>query len=443
MITGAAHALAHPGGRAVERRQSVVTLIGALAAAPAGREPAAARARLVAAVCRLLQARSVVIREEPATFATSPSTLWLEVPGPAGESRARLEATFDAPRRLDAWSCQLMETASQLAGLLLDLERATGRTPLQARKPGDGAAPLIGSSDAIRRVRERIERVAATEFTILVEGESGVGKELVARQIHDLSRRRRGPFVAVNCAAIVETLLEAELFGIEERTATGVRGRRGKFESADDGTLFLDEVSDLSPAAQAKLLRAIQDLSIERVGGVGARRVDTRIVVATNKPLSGLVADGRFRMDLYYRLYGVEVHVPPLRDRRGDILELATYFLERHRGTRAFELSDAAMDALVSYDWPGNVRELERVIERAVALAGSGRIEVDDLPPALLGRYAQILEPSVRRKDTMREWGSRYARLVLERCRNNKRQACRELGISYHTLQAYLRVKTR
>ena len=136
----------------------------------------------------------------------------------------------------------------------------------------DGAAPLIGSSRAIHAVRERIERVAATDFTVLIEGESGTGKELVARQIHELSRRHKGPFVAVNCAAIVETLLEAELFGIEERTATGVRGRRGKFEHAHEGTLFLDEVSDLSPAAQAKLLRAIQDLTVERVGGIGPRR---------------------------------------------------------------------------------------------------------------------------------------------------------------------------
>jgi transcriptional regulator with PAS, ATPase and Fis domain len=248
--------------------------------------------------------------------------------------------------------------------------------------------------------------------------------------------------VAVNCAAIVETLLEAELFGIEDRTATGVRGRRGKFEHAHEGTLFLDEVSDLSAAAQAKLLRAIQDLVIERVGGSGSRRVDTRIVVATNKPLAGLVADGRFRMDLYYRLHGVEIQVPALRDRRGDVIELAQYFLERHRGLRAMQLSEAAVDALLAYHWPGNVRELERVMERAIALANSDRLEVSDLPPALLGGYEDIILPSLRRRDTMREWGSRYARLVLERCENNKRRACRELGISYHTLQAYLRCRS-
>ena len=316
--------------------------------------------------------------------------------------------------------------------------RTAGRPALRGGRP-TAPAPLIGSSQPIRVVRERIERVAATDFTVLIEGESGTGKELVARQMHNLSRRHRGPFVAVNCAAIVETLLEAELFGIEDRTATGVRGRRGKFEHAHEGTLFLDEVSDLSAAAQAKLLRAIQDLSVERVGGCGVRKVDTRIIVATNKPLAELVAHGRFRVDLYYRLNGIDVQVPPLRHRREDVAELAAYFLERHRPFRALQLSQSATDALTAYDWPGNVRELERVIERAVALAASERLELDDLPPALLGGYAEVLVPSLKSRESMRAWGSRYARIVLERCQNNKRQACRELGISYHTLQSYLR----
>ena len=178
---------------------------------------------------------------------------------------------------------------------------------------------------------------------MLIEGESGTGKELVARQIHELSPRRRGPFVAVNCAALVETLLEAELFGIEERTATGVRGRRGKFEHADGGTLFLDEVADLSLAAQAKLLRAIQEMAVERVGGHGTRRLNVRIVAATNTsagrpgPSAAL-----FRADLYYRLSGLDVRVPPLRDRREDILELAQYFLACHDDRRRMALSSTA-----------------------------------------------------------------------------------------------------
>ena len=307
----------------------------------------------------------------------------------------------------------------------------------------DGAAPLIGSSDTMRSVRDRIERVAATDFTILIDGESGVGKELVARQVHELSARRRGPFVAVNCAALVESLLEAELFGIEDRTATGVRGRRGKFECADGGTLFLDEVGDLSLLAQAKLLRALQDLSVERVGGNGLHRINTRVVAATNKKLAVAVETRTFRADLFYRLTGIEIHVPPLRERREDILELASYFLERHGYSRRLALSRAAADALLTYDWPGNVRELERMMERTVALARTSTIEVDDLPIRLCDGYGDVLLPSMMRNDTLRAWGSRYVRLVLERSGRNKRRACRALGISYHTLQAYLRYAHR
>ncbi|HET9467792.1 MAG TPA: sigma 54-interacting transcriptional regulator [Vicinamibacterales bacterium] len=312
-----------------------------------------------------------------------------------------------------------------------------------ARMRRDGAAPLIGSSAIMRSVRERIERVAATDFIALIDGESGTGKELVARQIHEISARRRGPFVPVNCAALVETLLEAELFGIEDRTATGVRGRRGKFECADGGTLFLDEVADLSLSAQAKLLRALQDLAVERVGGHGLHRVNTRVVAATNKKLPSLVETRMFRADLYYRLAGIEIHVPPLRERRDDILELAAYFLERHGHSRRLTLSRAAADALLTYDWPGNVRELERMMERTVALARDATIEVEDLPIRISDGFSDVLLPSMMRNDTLRAWGSRYVRLVLERCGRNKRKACRALGISYHTLQAYLRYAHR
>ena len=427
--------------RGADKRRGVAALLAAVSGGcAASREAGYVRERFEEELRAVVRAQSVTVRDDPPTPAAG-NVMCFDVPACAPHHRARIEAVFEPARMLDGWTCQVLETATHLAALILELERARGRIVTFARGRGDGAAPLIGSSQAIRHVRERIERVAATDFTVLIEGESGTGKELVARQIHELSRRRRGPFVAVNCAAIVETLLEAELFGIEDRTATGVRGRRGKFEHAHDGTLFLDEVSDLSPAAQAKLLRAIQDLSVERVGGYGARRIDTRIIVATNRPLSELVEHGRFRMDLYYRLNGVDVQVPPLRARREDVPELARYFLDRHRLLRPLQLSLAATDALVAYDWPGNVRELERVIERAVALAGSEYLELDDLPPALLDDYAKVLLPAVKGGDTMRAWGSRYARLVLERCGNNKRQACRELGISYHTLRGYLRFR--
>ena len=426
--------------RVAERRRSAAAMVTAVTSGLASmRDSMVARERFEEEVRAMVRARSTAICDEPAG-PPPPHVMTFDIPSLWTPHRARLEVVFEPARTLDAWSCQVLEAATHVAALLIEIERGHGRA-MVARTNGDGAAPLIGSSTAILAVRDRIERVAATDFTVLIEGESGTGKELVARQIHELSRRRRGPFVAVNCAAIVETLLEAELFGIEDRTATGVRGRRGKFEHAHEGTLFLDEVSDLSAAAQAKLLRTIQDLTVERVGGSASRRVNIRIIVATNRPLSALVNDGRFRLDLFYRLNGVDVQVPPLRDRREDVIELARYFLERHRLVRPLHLSAAAMDALLAYQWPGNVRELERVIERAVALAGSEFLELDDLPPALVGGYHDVLVPSVQRRESMRAWGSRYARLVLERCGNNKRQACRELGISYHTLRAYLRFR--
>jgi len=414
------------------------TLTSGLAAV---REPRMVRERFEEELRAMVRATSVnFCQDENET--NRPNVVSFDLPGSSSGGRPRLEAVFDPARPMDERARRMLAAGAQIAGLLLEIERASGRWPLAcARTRSDGAAPLIGSSGAIRGVRDRIERVAATDFTVLIEGESGTGKELVARQIHELSRRKRAPFVAVNCAAIVETLLEAELFGIEDRTATGVRGRRGKFEHAHEGTLFLDEVSDLSPAAQAKLLRAIQDLAVERVGGHGTRRVDTRIIVASNRSLATLVEQDRFRLDLYYRLNGIDIHVPALRERREDVLELALYFLERHRTFRPLSLSAAATDALLAYDWPGNVRELERVIERAVALAGGPCVDLDDLPPALLDGYVDILRPALEPRMTLRAWGSRYARLVLERCSNNKRQACRELGISYHTLQGYLRFR--
>jgi transcriptional regulator with PAS, ATPase and Fis domain len=297
---------------------------------------------------------------------------------------------------------------------------------------------LVGQSIVMQELRTRVARVARTAFTVLIEGESGVGKELVARDTHALSARARGPFVAVNCAAIVETLLEAELFGIEERTATGVRGRRGKFEQADRGTLFLDEVGDLSLLAQAKLLRVLQDMTVERVGAIGGRRVDVRVIAATNRSLHDLVSKGRFRLDLYYRLCGVEVLVPPLRARREDIPLLAAHFLGRHGRPAPLRLSAAAADVLVGYDWPGNVRQLERVTERVVTLAPGPEIMPADLPALISGDPGRPVAELTQGNDSLRAWSSRYVRLILDRCNGNKRRACDTLGISYHTLQSYL-----
>jgi transcriptional regulator with PAS, ATPase and Fis domain len=368
----------------------------------------------------------------------APDYVAFATPWRRGNRQPVVEASFAAGARPDEWTCQLLESAASLAAIVMAGDRGPASAAALRGADRTEFGPLIGSSEVMEALRERVERVASTDFTILIEGESGVGKELVARQVHACSRRRHGPFVAINCAALVETLLEAELFGIEERTATGVRGRRGKFEHADGGTLFLDEVSDLSLSAQAKLLRAIQDLTVERVGGNGARRVDVRIVAATNRSLGGMVANGLFRADVFYRLSGVEVPVPPLRFRKSDILELTQYFLGRHQGRGRYTMTPAAVDALMAYDWPGNVRELERMIEGAVAIAESRQIRLDDLPASLRGDYAEIVMPAAQYDQTMRAWGSRYARLVLERCRGNKREACRRLCISYHTLNAYL-----
>src|SRR5262245_60799445 len=404
------------------------------------------------ALRRVVPVRAVQLRETGSRWAgrideaglNGPiESIVLDVPGADPSAAAQLEATFDPGCGLGEWDFQTLNTAAHVGALVLEIERlrvqlARAGLLQPARMRRDAAAPLIGSTPVMEQLRATIERVAATDFTVLLEGESGVGKELVARQIHDLSRRRNGPFVAINCAALVDSLHEAELFGIEDRTATGVRGRRGKFEAADGGTLFLDEVSDLSPSAQAKVLRAIQDLAIERVGGNGIQRVDIRIVAASNRSLGDMVAQKQFRADLFYRLSGVDVRVPTLRERRPDIVALIRHFLEQHRSTRYLRLSRDAVHALTEYDWPGNVRELERLVERLVALAQSDVIELEDLPAVVKGDYGLSLGPS-RRNQSLRAWASRYVRLVVERVEGNKREACRALGISYHTLQAYLK----
>ena len=445
-------AASSPLPRQRERRQGLAELFASLTRAlDRSADFSLMRGTFEQALRHLVPVRSVHLREAGSRWAGrmeagGVESIALEVPGAERATQAFLEATFDPGCRLGEWDFQMLGLATHIGALVLEIER--NRIQLSRagllngiRQKRDGAAPLIGSTVAMRMLRSTIERVANTDFTVLLEGESGVGKELVARQIHELSHRRQGPFIAINCAALVETLLEAELFGIEDRTATGVRGRRGKFEHADGGTLFLDEVSDLSLSAQAKLLRAIQDLAVERVGGTGTHRVDIRIVAATNRSLSGLVERQLFRPDLFYRLSGVDIRVPALRERRSDVIELAGYFLERHRSTRALRLSTGAVEALAGYDWPGNVRELERLMERAVALAESDTIELDDLPPMVRGDYGLAIAPSLKRNDTLRVWAGRYAHLVLDRCLGNKREACRVLDISYHTLQAYLRVR--
>jgi transcriptional regulator with PAS, ATPase and Fis domain len=433
--------------RGRDPRAGVAELVRAVAAALS--DPSdlrAVRERFEQAMCRVIRLRAARLHIGQALATGTVPTVreggGLDLPVCPGP--AVLQAVPDGPRQFDAWDLQVLRAAADLATVILELDRSASGLPrhgaVSRLPPANG---LVGSSTVMKALRELIALVAPSDAAVLVEGESGVGKELVARQIHEFSRRARMPFIAVNCAALVETLLEAELFGIEDRTATGVRGRRGKFELADGGTLFLDEVGDLSLQAQAKLLRVLQDMTVERVGGHTAQRVDVRVVAATNRPLRALVHEGRFRLDLYYRLNCVDIRVPPLRTRRGDVEELAEMYLSRHAEGRRLSMSPEAMEALLEYDWPGNVRELERVIQRAAILARSSSITLQDLPHSVSARYVGTFQAALDGSETLRVFVSRYVRLMLNRCGGNKREACRRLDISYHTLQAYLRLATK
>ena len=256
---------------------------------------------------------------------------------------------------------------------------------------------IIGVSPVFRAVMRLIDQVASSSATVLIHGESGTGKELMARAIHERSPRRAGPFVAVNCAALPEALLESELFGYEKGAFTGAAARKeGRFELADGGTLFLDEVADLSPVTQPKILRVLQEGEFERVGGTKTIRADVRIVAASNQDLATLVREKRFREDLYYRLNVITITAPPLRDKPEDVPVLAQHFLRVYaaKNNRTLDgLSDDALRCLEGYNWPGNVRELENVIERAVVLARGRTIEAGDLPEKLTQR-AVLVEPA-------------------------------------------------
>jgi DNA-binding NtrC family response regulator len=263
------------------------------------------------------------------------------------------------------------------------LRRAYNRLLEQMNLENGRFAGMIGQSRAMTRVFETIEKVAATDVTVLIRGESGTGKELVARAIHSRSPRSGGPFVPINCAAFSRELVESELFGHEKGAFTGAVARReGKFEAADGGTLFLDEIGDMSLETQAKLLRVIQEKRFERIGGNQSLAADVRIIAATNQNLEQMVADGRFREDLYYRIKVVEIRVPPLRERREDIVPLAAHFLEeacRQFGVPRKTLTPEAMRACMENSWRGNVRSLRAAIEQAVILSSGNAITPDEL----------------------------------------------------------------
>ncbi|MBP9002972.1 MAG: sigma-54-dependent Fis family transcriptional regulator, partial [Candidatus Hydrogenedentes bacterium] len=276
--------------------------------------------------------------------------------------------------------------------------------------------------------------VAPTDATVLIRGESGVGKELVAQSIHYNSDRAGKPFIRVNCAALPEHIVESELFGHEKGAFTGaIRRREGRFELANRGTIFLDEVGDLSPQVQIRLLRVLQEKEFERVGGTETIRVNVRVIAATNRDLEKLMEEGKFRQDLYYRLNVFPIYVPPLRERKTDILDLANFFVEKYskeNNKYVRRISTPAIDMLMSYHWPGNVRELENVIERAVILTDDDVIHGHHLPPTL-----QTAEASnTVMKGTLTETLERVEReMIIEALKNNrgnKAKAARQLGIS-------------
>jgi len=285
-------------------------------------------------------------------------------------------------------------------------------------------------------VFELIARVAATRSTVLIQGETGTGKELIARAIHAASPRADRPFVPVDCSALAEGVLESELFGHVKGAFTGaVIDKRGLFETAHAGTCFVDEVGEVSPCVQAKLLRVLQEHEIKRVGGTDSFGVDVRVIAATNRDLGSLIAAGRFREDLFYRLSVVTLQVPPLRERREDIPLLAAHFLGMYAAANARPVSDItpeAMALLVAYDWPGNIRELEHAVERAVALTTSSVVRPEDLPPKCVEAVSAPGAPGSAL--SLRGVVTRHVRRVLREARWNKKLAAQLLGIHRRTL---------
>jgi len=308
------------------------------------------------------------------------------------------------------------------------------RQQLERVRPKD---QIVGKSAAIERVLELVRRVAPINTTVLITGESGTGKELVARLIHHYSPRKNGPFVAINCGAIPENLIESELFGHVKGAFTGAtRDKEGLFKVASGGTLFLDEVCTIPLNLQVRLLRAIEEKEFLPVGGTRPVRVDVRILAASNRDLAKQVEEGHFREDLYYRLNVVNIEIPPLRERKEDIPLLVQYFIDRHNpslGKRVRGVDEATMSVLVNYEWKGNVRELENVIERAMILCDEDVIRLHHLPPNLAQLSGQAAR-SDRLKDAVREFERQHIYRVLERVGFDKLYAAKVLGLSQSSL---------
>jgi two-component system nitrogen regulation response regulator NtrX len=339
-----------------------------------------------------------------------------------------------------------LEKPLSLDRVLLTAQKAIERRSLLAQIASlagrSEPEELVGDSPPMRRLKEEIARVAPTDARVLITGENGTGKELVARALHRLSARAESPLVEVNCAAIPEELIESELFGHVRGSFTGAsEDRRGKFEEADGGTLFLDEIGDMSARTQAKVLRALQEGRFTRVGGSKPIVSDARILSATNKNLSAEIARGQFRDDLFFRLAVVPIDVPALRERTGDIPVLARHFLEQasHRfGRRGKTLSAEALEALQAYRWPGNVRELQNLIERLMILSPRQEIGVEDLP-AEFRREDGAIAPDAPLREAREDFERRYILSALRRSRGNVTRAAETLRIERSSLYRKLR----
>jgi DNA-binding NtrC family response regulator len=321
-----------------------------------------------------------------------------------------------------------------LAGGALRRENENLRAQLRQRY---GLPGLIAQSPALQRVLDLVERVAPTDATLLIQGESGTGKEVIAKAVHHASARAGRPFVAVNCGAVPEPLLESELFGYVRGAFTGAAGSKlGLFEEADGGTLFLDEIAEMPAALQVKLLRALQSGEVRRLGSTQAATIDVRVIAATHGDLAALISQGSFREDLFYRLNVIQLILPPLRERREDIPALAEHFLAQSAGKlgRRLGLSSEAVERLLRYPWPGNVRELENAIERAAILARSDTLEPEDLPPHVSAGMQLGPSPPLPRQTTLADAERIHILQTLERFGRNHSGAAEALGIGRTTL---------
>jgi DNA-binding NtrC family response regulator len=338
--------------------------------------------------------------------------------------------------------CRLFEIANVLKRIGDKLALTNKTIALEKRlKVFEGAGDLIGDTPAMQRVKKLVEKIAPTDSAVMILGETGTGKELVARRIHDLSTRASAPFVAVNCGALPENLVESEFFGHRKGAFTGAdTARKGLFEVANGGTLFLDELGELDKAMQVKLLRFLESGEVRRVGENEPFHVDVRIVCATNRDLQEMVADGSFREDLFFRVNTFEIHLPPLRERKEDIPKLARFLISRHLKRSAAPdniLSPDALETLLAHDWSGNVRELANALEHAVILSDGATINADHLPAGVSrggGRHAPSFTGWGQRPKTLREIEMDVIFHVLDKHKGDKPKTADELGIALKTL---------